>query len=206
MIGVIDYGAGNLRSVQAALARLGAAWRSVGRPEDLEGIRAAILPGVGRFGTAAARLRELGLAAPLREIASSGRPFLGICLGMQLLFERSEEDPDKPGLGLLPGGVVRLGAERLPHIGWALVETGAPARDGIFRGLPESFFAYFAHSYAVPPAAVGSVACTSCPPAFASAVRIGSTWGVQFHPEKSGETGRRILANFVGLAGGEGGA
>ena len=106
MIGIVDYGAGNLRNVQAAVERVGAPWRPVAGPADLPGITRVILPGVGRFGAAAARLRETGLDGPLREFALSGRPLLGICLGMQLLFEGSDEDPGVPGLGIVPGRVL----------------------------------------------------------------------------------------------------
>jgi imidazole glycerol phosphate synthase glutamine amidotransferase subunit len=204
MIGVVDYGAGNLRNVQAALTRLGAAWRPVARPEDLEDVERIILPGVGQFGAAARRLRQAGLADPLRRFIASGGPFLGICLGMQLLFEGSEEDPAAEGLGVLRGAVRRLEARRLPHIGWALVEPapleapdGVPDGRSLFRGLPGSFFAYFAHSFALPPDIEGAASVTSCPPAFASAVRRGPAWGVQFHPEKSGADGQRLLANFA---------
>jgi glutamine amidotransferase len=209
VIGVVDYGAGNLRNVQAALVRLGAPWRSVSSPAELPGLAGLILPGVGRFAAAARRLRQAGLFDPLREFARSGRPFLGICLGMQLLFEGSDEDPDEPGLGVLDGRVVRLRAERLPHIGWALVEpatTGAVPPEGrweaagggsILAGLPGRFWAYFAHSYAAPAGAAGALAITTCPPAFASVVRAGAAWGLQFHPEKSGRDGQSILARFV---------
>ncbi|MGH9750776.1 MAG: imidazole glycerol phosphate synthase subunit HisH, partial [Candidatus Polarisedimenticolia bacterium] len=203
-IGVVDYGAGNLRNVQAALTGLGVPWRSVARPEDLPGLEGLILPGVGRFGAAANRLAETGLAAPIREQALAGRPLLGICLGMQLLFEGSEEDGEG-GLGLLPGRVGRLPAARLPHIGWAVVRPRDPeAAGGLFRGLPAAFHAYFAHSYAVPAGHPAAEALTSCPPAFTSAVAGGGAGrrfvlGVQFHPEKSGADGRRILANFAAL-------
>ncbi len=204
MIGVIDYDAGNLRNVQAALGRLEVPARLVARPQGLQGVDRVILPGVGQFGAAARRLREAGLVDPLRRSIAAGRPFLGICLGMQLLFEGSEEDPAEEGLGVLRGAARRLDADRLPHIGWALVEPapaeaagGGPDGRSLFRGLPRSFFAYFAHSFALPPDVEGAAAVTSCPPAFASAVRHGAAWGVQFHPEKSGPDGQRLLANFA---------
>ena len=208
MIGVVDYGAGNLRSVQAALGRLGVPVRFVAGPADLgEPLDALILPGVGRFGAAVHRLGASGLMTPLREFARSGRPFLGICLGMHLLFERSEEDPGAEGLGVIPGTVRPLGSARLPHIGWALVEppvgAGGPhfERRPFFEGLPRrGFYAYFAHSYVVPPEASGAAAFTDCPPRFASVVERGGTCGVQFHPEKSGAGGERLLANFVAAA------
>jgi imidazole glycerol phosphate synthase glutamine amidotransferase subunit len=198
VIGVVDYGAGNLRNVQAALGRLQARWRLVASPDDLNDLGGLILPGVGQFGTAARRLKKAGLFDPLRAFVGSGRPFLGICLGMQLLFEASEEDPHEAGLGALRGRVLKLGAARLPHIGWAVVEPRAPAAGAMFENLDgKGFFAYFAHSFAVEPTAPAAAALTSCPPAFASAVRDGNVWGVQFHPEKSGADGHRLLANFV---------
>jgi cyclase len=200
MIGVVDYGAGNLRNVQAALQRLGVAWKDVTRPAHLKGADAVILPGVGRFGPAAARLGEAGLWEPLRDAALSGRPFLGICLGMQLLFEASEEDGGA-GLGVLAGSVRRLDTERVPHIGWAVVRPlpEARAEGSILRGLPDAFHAYFAHSFAVPAGAAAAAAITTCPPAFTSAVRRGALWGVQFHPEKSGAAGQALLAGFAAL-------
>ncbi len=207
MIGVVDYGAGNLRNVLAALLRLGARARLVARPEDLgEELSAVILPGVGQFGAAARRLRQTGLLSPLRGLIRAGRPLLGICLGMQLLYEGSDEDPRAEGLGILPGVARRLEAARLPHIGWALVEPREALDASIFTGLPSGgFFAYFAHSYAVPPSDRAMAALTTCPPSFASAVRRGAAWGVQFHPEKSGAEGHRVLANFIACAGaGEG--
>lgn len=205
LIGIVDYGAGNLKNVQAALDRLGAPWTSVARPEDLDGVSRVILPGVGRFRAASRRLREAGLGAPLREFALSGRPFLGICLGMQLLFEDSEEDPDEAGLGVLEGRVRRLRAKPLPHIGWATVEPVVRGPGTLFEGLPERFDAYFAHSFAVPATDRHAAALALGPAPFAAAVASGSTWGVQFHPEKSGEWGRRVLACFTILRGRDGG-
>ena len=198
MIGVVDYGAGNLRSVQAALDRAGASWRNVAGPEDLAGLERLILPGVGHFGAAARRLRQAGLFAPLREFAASGAPFLGICLGMQLLFEGSEEEPREPGLGVLPGMVRRLDAPRLPHIGWTLVEPAAGAEGSILAAAPGPFFAYFAHTFAATADAAGTVAVATCPLPFAAAVRRGAAWGQQFHPEKSGGVGQAILLAFAG--------
>jgi cyclase len=200
MIGVVDYGAGNLRNVQAALDRLEAPWRPVAGPADLEGVARLILPGVGRLGPAARRLRETGLAGPLREFALSGRPFLGICLGMHLLFEASDEDPDEAGLGLLPGRVRRLAMRPLPHIGWAAVAPLLRGPGTLFEEMPERFDAYFAHSFAVTPDDDYAAALTLGPAPFAAAVARGATWGAQFHPEKSSECGRRILARFAALA------
>lgn len=205
MIGVVDYGAGNLRSVQAALDRLEAPWKPVAGPADLAGVTGLILPGVGRFGPAARRLRESGLAGPLREFALSGRPFLGICLGMHLLFEASDEDPGEAGLGVLPGRVRRLALRPLPHIGWATVAPLVRGPGTIFEALPERFDVYFAHTFAVPPEDAHAAALTLGPAPFAAAVVRGATWGAQFHPEKSSEWGRRILANFAALGPAEAG-
>jgi len=197
MIGVVDYGAGNLRSVQAALDRLEAPWKAVARPDDLAGVTKVILPGVGRFGPAARRLRETGLAGPLGEFARAGRPFLGICLGMHLLYEGSDEDPGESGLGLLPGRVRRLSLRPLPHIGWAAVAPLARGETSLFGGLPERVDLYFAHTFAVPTDAAHAAALTLGPAPFAAAVARGAICGVQFHPEKSSAWGLRILARFA---------
>jgi cyclase len=197
VIGVVDYGAGNLRSVQAALDRLEAPWKAVARLDDLAGVTKVILPGVGRFGPAARRLRETGLAGPLGEFARAGRPFLGICLGMHLLYEGSDEDPGEPGLGLLPGRVRRLSLRPLPHIGWAAVAPLARGEASLLQEVPERVDLYFAHTFAVPPDAAHAAALTLGPAPFAAAVARGAVWGVQFHPEKSAEWGLRILARFA---------
>ena len=222
MIGVVDYGAGNLRNVQAAIGRIGAAWRPVTVPEDLGGLAGVILPGVGRFGAAAARLEEARLFDPLRDWARAGRPFLGICAGMQLMFEGSDEDPEARGLGILTGRIEKLTAARVPHIGWAVVEThhggegptpaggglagaaGVTGGGALFGGLPDRFHAYFAHSYAAPADSASAAASVDCPPRFAAAAGSGKVWGVQFHPEKSGVAGQRLLCNFAALAEGGG--
>jgi cyclase len=204
MIGVVDYGAGNLRNVQAALDRIGAPWTPVTRPADLRGVSRLILPGVGRFGAASRRLRAAGLSAPLREFALSGRPFLGICLGMQLLFADSEEDPGEAGLGILEGRVRRLEMKPLPHIGWATVAPAIRWPGTLFDELPERFDAYFAHTFAVPAEDPHTAALALGPVPFAAAVARGATWGVQFHPEKSSESGRRILVRFTTLPEGAG--
>ena len=193
MIGIVDYGAGNLKNVEAAVTRAGASSRLVARPADLEGIERLILPGVGRFAAAAERLRGAELFAPLRDFARSGRPFLGICVGMQLLFEESEEDPGVPGLGLIPGRVERLRTARLPHIGWARV-TPAGRGPVSFR---EPFDAYFAHSYVVRAEHPDAAALAEQPARFAAAVASGATWGVQFHPEKSAFAGQAFIRSFV---------
>jgi cyclase len=196
MIGIVDYGAGNLRNVDAALSRLGVERRSVTSPADLDGLNGLILPGVGRYAAAAGRLQAAGLWDPMRQWGRSGRPLLGICLGMQLLFDGSDEDPGVEGLGLIPGVVSKLDAPLVPHIGWAPVSVRAP-RSAAWRGVPPRFQAYYAHSYALSPDHVAATAETASPVPFAAAVSAGAIRGVQFHPEKSGRHGSALLAGFL---------
>jgi glutamine amidotransferase len=200
-IAVVDYGAGNLVSVRQALALAGARVRMVSRPGQLEGADAIVVPGVGASAPAMATLRRRGLIGPICESIAAGRPYLGICLGLQLLFDRSEED-GALGFGVLPGTVRGLEqAPRLPHIGWNAVRR--QRQHPLFEGInPDAPF-YFVHSYAGEPtdraAALGR---TEHGAAFTSAVAVGSVLGVQFHPERSGDDGLRLLANFASLASG----
>jgi len=196
MIGVIDYGAGNLRSVEGALARIGAPSRRVTGPGDLAGASALVLPGVGRYRSAAGRLREAGMWEPLKAWARSGRPLVGICLGMQLLFDGSDEDPGVEGLGLIPGTVSRLESPLVPHIGWAPVVAHEPA-SAAWKSVPRRFYAYYAHSFAVPPGHPAATATTTSPARFTAAVASGAVCGFQFHPEKSGHDGAVLLAALV---------
>jgi cyclase len=195
MIGIVDYGAGNLRNVDAALLRLGIERRFVVSLADLVGLDGLVLPGVGRYAAAAERLRMAGLWDPIRQWGRSGRPLVGICLGMQLLFDGSDEDPGVEGLGLIPGVVSKLDAPLVPHIGWAPVSVCAP-RAAAWRWVPARFEAYYAHSYAVAPDHPATVAQTPSPAPFAAAVAAGAIRGVQFHPEKSGRHGSTLLAGF----------
>lgn len=194
MISILDYGMGNLRSVQNALARLGAPCRLV---DNLEGVEKLILPGVGAFGAAMERLAPFREA--IRAYAGSGKPLLGICLGQQLLFERSEEMGDHQGLGLLRGTVRYFPPDlglKVPHIGWneALFRAGSKLGEGVLPGDQ----VYFVHSLVtVCEDAEDQAATTEYGIRFASAVERGNVWGTQFHPEKSGEVGMRILRNFV---------
>jgi glutamine amidotransferase len=201
LIAVLDYGMGNLRSVQKALERVGA---DVEVTRDADRIRAAdglVLPGVGAFPKAMEAVRELGFDALLREHVEAGRPALGICLGMQLLFESSSELGGAEGLGLLDGEVGELDAPglKVPHIGWNEVgwTNGTPLAEGLSN--PAAF--YHVHSFAPRPAHTDDVLGWSAYGAeFASVVGRGKVFGVQFHPEKSGPDGLALLRNFVRLA------
>lgn len=193
---VIDYGVGNLFSMSNALRKAGLRVEVAEEPSTLSGSDAVVLPGVGNFGAAAANLEPFREA--LKATVGEGTPLLGSCLGMQLLFERSEESPGS-GLGLLPGEVKRfVGEMKMPHMGWNTVEPkrGSPLLDGV---KPGSYF-YFVHSYYPEPADPrDTLASTSYGGTFASIVERGSVYGTQFHPEKSGEAGARLLANYAGL-------
>jgi imidazole glycerol-phosphate synthase subunit HisH len=185
-----DYGAGNLRSVCAALARAGAAPAVSAQPAAVLEAPLAVIAGVGRLGAAARGLAPL--AAALRERASRGRPVLGICVGLQLLFEESEEGG--AGLGLLRGPVRRLRAPRVPHMGWNALALARPT--ALLAGL-DGKDVYFAHSFAVEPAADVAVAHVEHGSAIVAAVEAGPLAGVQFHPERSGPAGARLLENAL---------
>jgi glutamine amidotransferase len=195
----VDYGSGNLRSVSKALDAVGARTRLISTPDALGEIDAVVVPGVGSFGDCARNLRATGLWEPLREWIAAGRPYLGICLGYQLLFESSEESPGVAGLGALPGVVRRFpaGALKVPHMGWNTLHLRQPA-DRLYAGLPANPSVYFVHSF-FPVPADESVISATCDYAgeFAASVTRGALSAVQFHPEKSQRTGLAILANFV---------
>jgi imidazole glycerol phosphate synthase glutamine amidotransferase subunit len=209
-VAVVDYGAGNLVSIDQALAFVGATSRVVASPAGLAGADAVIVPGVGAAGPAMRRLARAGLVDPLLRWIATGRPYLGICLGLQLLFEGSDED-GAVTFGVLPGRTERLReAPTLPHIGWNQVVR---RRDHtLFTGIADGSDLYFVHSYAgAPTGLVGEAAIlaeTTHGRPFASAVDRGNVLGVQFHPERSGAAGIRILGNFVrwatGVAAGAG--
>ena len=201
LIAVIDYGAGNLRSVELAFRRIGVPAKATGDAEDILAASGVILPGVGAFADAMGALESRGLISVIQEYAASGRPMLGICLGMQALLDGSEEGPGVAGLGLIPGRVVRLPdcGLKIPHIGWNSLR--AAKRHPLLAGLPDEPYAYFVHSYAcaaADPADVLTVTESGAP--FHSAVQKGNVMGVQFHPEKSGRDGERILRNFAAMA------
>ncbi len=191
-VALIDYGVGNLHSLAKAIEAGGATTRIESDPARALEADAIILPGVGAFGAAAERLAP-SLPA-LREALAAGKPCLGICLGMQLLFENSEEGAGE-GIGALRGKVMRLRGRRVPHMGWNMVENGP---DPIFEGL-DSMVAYYANSYiAVPETADDVIAWTDYQDSrFVAAVRHGRTWGVQFHPEKSDRPGLQLIRNFL---------
>ena len=198
-IAVIDYGAGNLVSIDQALSSVGADAVLVRDSEGLRGTDAVIVPGVGAAQPAMARLDSRGLTEPLRDWIADDRPFLGICLGLQLLFDGSDED-GATTFGAVPGRTMRLeNAPTLPHIGWNQVERAR--RIHLFAGIVDGADFYFVHSYVgVPDAAPDLVlATTDHGRPFASAIGRGSLFGVQFHPERSGRDGLRLLANFVDL-------
>jgi glutamine amidotransferase len=205
-IGIVDYGSGNLRSVSKALDAVGARTCLVSTPDALDEIDAIVVPGVGAFGDCARHLRATGLWEPLREWIASDRPYLGICLGYQLLFESSEETPGVEGLGVLPGAVRRFpagnpqnptGALKVPHMGWNTLDIRQPD-DRLYASLPASPSVYFVHSY-FPVPADSTIVSATCDYAgdFAASVTRGALSAVQFHPEKSQVTGLAILKNFV---------
>jgi glutamine amidotransferase len=205
---VVDYGRGNLFSVRQAVAKVGGAPRLSSEPAEVRGAERLILPGVGAFGDAMDGLRARGLDGAIREFAATGRPLLGVCLGMQLLLEASTEFGHHPGLALLPGSVERLptppagSRDKIPNVGWCRLEPapgGADWADTIFAAVKPGDFAYFVHSYAAQPSEprhrladitfAGAPAC--------AALAAGPIAGCQFHPEKSGEVGLSILDAFV---------
>ena len=199
MIGIIDYDAGNLKSVEKALPYLGKEVVVTRDPEQLRQADKVILPGVGAFGDAMAKLKEYHLDTLIREIADSGKPFLGICLGLQLLFEESEESPGVEGLGILKGKIKRIPDEdglKVPHIGWNSLYLEHNGR--LFQNIPENSYVYFVHSYyleAQDPEIVK--ASTEYGVHIHASVEKGNVFACQFHPEKSSETGLQILKNFA---------
>lgn len=201
MISIIDYGMGNLHSVANALQHTGATTRLVTTPEEILTAEKLILPGVGAFRDAMAHLQEQGMVQPIRDYAASGRPLLGVCLGMQLLFESSEEAPGTPGLGIFPGTVLRFPADsglKVPHMGWNTLDVNPTSR--ILASLGAEPYVYFVHSYYVQPKDPAiTAATTSYGLDFTSAVEKDNIAGVQFHPEKSQKTGQQILRNFTAI-------
>ncbi|RMD83850.1 MAG: imidazole glycerol phosphate synthase subunit HisH [Candidatus Dadabacteria bacterium] len=204
MIAVVDYGMGNLRSVAKALERVGAEVEVTADPDCIAAAAGVVLPGVGAFGRCMENLRAAGLEAAVRRAARSDRPFLGVCVGMQILFDESEEFGPVRGLGILRGRVRRFRPGRpdlkVPHMGWNRLTV--VRRSPLLRGVPEGSFAYFVHSYyvdGVDPAIVTTT--TDYGREFVSSVQWRNLYATQFHPEKSQAVGLRMLANFAALCG-----
>ena len=203
-VAVVDYGAGNLRSVTKALERSGARAEVVAEPEALRAADAVVLPGAGAFAAAANNLRDKGLAEAIVECIDAGTPYLGLCLGLQLLFDESDEHGLTRGLGVMPGRVERFPAEaadggvlRVPHIGWNAVRFCG--EHPVIEPLAAEDFFYFVHSYRAVPAREGdTVGWTSYGGEFTAAVARGNVVAVQFHPEKSQAAGKKLLDAFVG--------
>ena len=198
LVGVLDYGMGNLRSVAKAVERVGGTPRLVVRPEEAEEADALVVPGVGAFGACMAGLRERGLDEVVRAFVAAGVPVLGVCLGMQVLFEWSEEG-DAEGLGLLPGKVRRLPAGvKVPHMGWNQVRW--TRTNPITARVPDGTRFYFVHSYVCDASPEDTAGETEHGVRFAAAVARGPLFGTQFHPEKSGAPGLEVYRAFVGTA------
>ena len=215
MIVVIDYGMGNLRSVSKALESLGASVRVSSDPADVQRAAKVILPGVGAFPAAMRELKARGLIKPVKSAIASGRPYLGICLGLQLLLERSEEGEGAEGLGVLQGTVKRFSFDagrrtqdaglKIPHMGWNQISTQRTAHSAqekcpLLKDIPEGSFVYFVHSYYADPADHSIVAEeTEYGGRFCSMVWRGNLYATQFHPEKSQSVGLKLLENFIEL-------
>jgi glutamine amidotransferase len=196
VIAVLDYGIGNLRSAEKALQKVGADARLVTSPADVEAADGVVLPGVGAFGRCMEALRDSGLDEVALAAVDAGKPFMGICIGMQMLYEGSEEDPEVAGLAVLPGMVRALpeGVKR-PQMQWNVLQP-VGAASPLLAGLDAEPWVYFVHSYA-PDASDDVVATCDYGGSVVAAVVRGNVWATQFHPEKSGASGLQILANFV---------
>ena len=202
-IALIDYGAGNLRSVANALNAIGVTPQLAEAPAALAGATHLVLPGVGSFGDCMGQLTARGLAEPIREWVAAGKPFLGICLGYQLLFESSEESPGVAGLGLVRGSVRRFEAKpglKIPHMGWNSVVPRRPEA-GHWAGLGDEPYFYYVHSYFPVPAddSVTAAETEYGGTTFAAAIELPNLLACQFHPEKSQDAGLRLLRNFLGM-------
>lgn len=202
LIAVADYGIGNLRSAQKALQRAGADARLTADPGLIAEADGVVLPGVGAFGACMAALRSCGLEQPVLDAAASGRPFLGICVGMQMLFEGSEEDPHAKGLGVIPGTIEWLSdTVKRPQMQWNQLRVARP--DPVLAGLEGGAWVYFVHSlHGVPDDPATVVATCDYGGVVNAAFRSGNVFATQFHPEKSASSGLRLLANFVSVAAG----
>ncbi|MFR9274181.1 MAG: imidazole glycerol phosphate synthase subunit HisH [Clostridia bacterium] len=201
MIAIIDYDAGNIKSVEKAMAFLGQEAAVTRDKETILSADKVILPGVGSFGDAMGKIRQYGLEPVIRQVAESGTPFLGICLGLQLLFEQSDESPGVPGLGILKGKILRIPETeglKIPHMGWN--SLAFPVKGRLFSGLPEEPYVYFVHSYYLEAADEQIVtAVAEYGTQIHASVEQGNVFACQFHPEKSSDAGLHILKNFVEL-------
>ncbi len=195
MTAIVDYGAGNLRSVQNTLDELGARYLVTNKAEDVRSASKLILPGVGHFGQMMHAIEKLGLREALIERIDSGVPFLGICVGLQCLFDTSEEAPGARGLGLFSGTIKRFsGSARIPHMGWNSLMKTKPTK--LLRGLDDDAFTYFAHSYYAPLIEATAATCTYIHP-YTAVLERDNVHAVQFHPEKSGPVGLHVMRNFL---------
>ena len=198
LVAVLDYGIGNLRSAQKGLEKVGADARLTDDPGLVRDAAAVVLPGVGNFGRCMEALRAHHLDDLVHEVVGAGTPFAGICVGMQMLYDGSDESPDVPGLGVLPGRVRLIpGDVKRPQMQWNRLDVVAPS--GLLDGLDDPVWVYFVHSYAADADDSLVATCDYGGPVTA-AVHRNNVWATQFHPEKSGPNGLRILANFVALA------
>jgi imidazole glycerol phosphate synthase glutamine amidotransferase subunit len=199
-IALVEYGAGNLPSVERALARLGVESRRASTPEAFTSCEALILPGVGHFGALMRSLAERSLVKPLRDAVAAGVPLLGICLGLQAMFASSDEAIGDAGLALFPQKVSALPAtDRLPHMGWNQLRRVRPS--ALLEGVPQDAYFYFAHTYAALDAGEAGVALCDHSAPFVAVLEQKNIFATQFHPEKSGPAGAQVLANFVRRAG-----
>lgn len=191
---VIDYDLGNLPSVTKALERIGVDNAIVERPDELGAFDVVVLPGVGHFGTGMRNLRDRGFDVAIKDWVDAGKPLLGICVGLQLFMDSSDEDPDERGLGIVKGHVRRLSAPKVPHMGWNTLDVANDAR--VLSAVEPGDMAYFVHSYYVDPSDDVVAARTTYEETFCSAVEQDNVVGVQFHPEKSANVGRKVLERF----------
>lgn len=198
MIAIVDYDAGNLRSVEKALMYLGEECKTTRNPQEIYNADKVILPGVGSFGDAMKKLDDYGLTGVIRNVASDNKPLLGICLGLQLFFGSSEESPGVEGLGILKGKILALPQKegyKIPHMGWNSISVKKDSQ--LFKDIPDNSFVYFVHSYYLRAEEEEDVAAvTGYITQIHAAVEHGNIFACQFHPEKSGDTGLEILRNF----------
>lgn len=196
MITIIDYGMGNLRSIENAFRFLGTGVKITAKPKEIERAQRIVFPGVGNFGEAMKNLKRKKIDFAIRNSIQKGTPFLGICLGLQLLFEKNEEAPKVKGLNIFRGKVLRFKKIKIPQIGWNQIKTRKKSM--ILKGIEDKSFVYFMHSFYVKPSDREIVvATTNYGKDFCSVIETQNIFGVQFHPEKSGKTGLKILKNFI---------